>query len=307
MTVRLTMNYIEVEASQIDAAIADDRVAVEQKVDGTRSLVVLERFEDGSTMTRYLGRNGGLLKHTAAMQHFSSITPALWTVFGEHPGEVVIDGEIMIDTGEFVAFDLPFMQISGREFSTPSHLYWQRLQLLRTLFHNAPAPLRLVRSEVSANGKQALWEDIQRSGGEGVMVKDLESTYDAGVRAKHSRKIKFVKTADVIVTGSTRGRNDAGRETGSFSFAVKCKTCLGTGLTMVSRCNECSGIGLLALGACSAIGKPEVKAGDVIEVAYLYRGEGGNLVQPRMMRVREDKIPNDCTLDQFPTYSKAVL
>ena len=143
------------------------------------------------------------------------------------------------------------------------------------------------------------------------MVKDLQAPYEEGKRVKHSVKVKFVKTADVIVTKVTRDRNEAGREVGSFYFGAyrechdttyhnpgateSCPTCMGTGWEFKD------------LGSCSAIGKPETKVGDVIEVAYLYRPDNGALVQPRMMRVRDDKDPIDCTFDQFPTYSKAVL
>jgi hypothetical protein len=43
-------------------------------------------------------------------------------------------------------------------------------------------------------------------------------------------------------------------------------------------------------------------------VAYLYREpETGGLVQPRMMRVREDKSPAACTLAQFPAYSRGAV
>ncbi len=122
------------------------------------------------------------------------------------------------------------------------------------------------------------------------MAKQLDSLYEPGKRVKHSVKIKFTKTADVVVTRSTRGRNEAGRETGAFAFAVQ----------------NAKGE-MRQMGSCSAIGKPEVKVGDVIELAYLYRAGDGLLVQPRMIKVRADKVPADCTIDQFPTYSKAVL
>jgi hypothetical protein len=63
---------------------------------------------------------------------------------------------------------------------------------------------------------------------------------------------------------------------------------------------------LIPVGACSLIGKPQVSVGDVIEVAYL-NWTGSALYQPRMTRVRTDKLPEDCTMAQFRPYSRRVV
>jgi hypothetical protein len=66
---------------------------------------------------------------------------------------------------------------------------------------------------------------------------------------------------------------------------------------------------LTPVGSCSLIGKPAVEVGDVIAVAYLYRDAKGGLIQPRLVSVRrpEEKRPEDCTMEQFPLYSRKAL
>jgi len=214
------------------------------------------------------------------------------------PGELVLDGEIMIGDGQLHLFDLPYMRYGGVETVRPADPFSRRRTALEMVgktieaMHDLPTASRItvVRQARTQREKHEMWEAAKAAGVEGVMVKHTEGTYLPGARSKESVKVKFVKTADVVVTASTRGRNEAGRETGGFAFAVF---------------NEEGR--LTPLGSCSAIGKPEVVLGDVIEVAYLYRQDGGSLVQPRMLRVRNDKEPKDCTFEQFPTYSREVI
>ncbi len=57
-------------------------------------------------------------------------------------------------------------------------------------------------------------DDTLAAGHEGVMVKDLTTTYDAGRRGKGWRKVKPVHTLDLVVLGAEWGH---GRRTGSLS------------------------------------------------------------------------------------------
>lgn len=63
---------------------------------------------------------------------------------------------------------------------------------------------------------------------------------------------------------------------------------------------------LVPVGSCSAIGRPHVEVGDVIEVAYLY-WTGACAYQPRMVRVRADKEAARCTTGQFLPYSRETI
>ena len=104
-----------------------------------------------------------------------------------------------------------------------------------------------------------------------------------------------------------RRRNDAGREVGSIEFGVmapfegEMTVDQQQAVTLLRR------LPILPVGRCSVIGKPHVEPGDVIEVAYLYRAATGGLIQPRMTRIRHDKSPRECGIDQFVSYSREIV
>lgn len=63
---------------------------------------------------------------------------------------------------------------------------------------------------IVGHGAQA-WEMVRDAGLEGLLAKRLTSRYESGVRSKAWIKIRFVRTADVVVGGWVPGR---GRLTG---------------------------------------------------------------------------------------------
>ncbi len=63
---------------------------------------------------------------------------------------------------------------------------------------------------IVGHGAQA-WEMVRDAGLEGLLAKRLTSRYEPGVRSKAWIKIRFVRTADVVVGGWVPGR---GRLTG---------------------------------------------------------------------------------------------
>lgn len=282
MSVRLAMVYNEIDVTELGPWVIDDDVVFEQKVDGTRSLAVVVTDQNGKSHVRFLGRGGQALSHTAAMQHFKKIERALVEQFTKQ-GECVLDGEIMIDTGEYVVFDLPYLEVQGTVLVSPENIYRERRQMLSALLSYVSLPVRKIPWAQGEEAKMTLFKRVAENGGEGVMAKRLDSPYQPGRRVSHSVKVKFIKTADVVVMEVNR----PDPQHGSISFGVYVD-------------GE-----LKPLSGCSAIGKPYVERGDVIEVAYL--AYTGGLVQPRMLQVRTDKKPEDCVIEQLPAYSKEVL
>jgi hypothetical protein len=115
--------------------------------------------------------------------------------------------------------------------------------------------------------KVALIEAVTASGGEGFMLKWLSGEYTPGRRSESVLKVKFVHTADCVVLHWQRGPGTGSAELGCYDEAGQ----------------------MVRVGACSLIGKPAVVSGDVVEVAFShYRGA---MIQPRMVKVREDKRP----------------
>jgi ATP-dependent DNA ligase len=298
-TVRLAMKFHEVDEQDIAPLIRDDGVVFEQKMDGTRVLAVITPGN-----VAWFQSGGKKLTHSAAVQHMPDLEPTLLGLMRGAEGEIVLDGELMIRTGELHIFDLPYLRMSGSGTQSPgvspTDPYSWRRDILDTLMIGelVGSPVHLVRPAFGPRAKLRLFEAVKAAGAEGVMAKNLDGPYEPGKRVKHTVKIKLVKTADVIVTAVDR----PDPKHGNFTFGIDAVQSGVQGDVVVDERF------IATLGRCSAIGKPvNVAVGDVIEVAYLYRDATGGLVQPRMVRLRLDKAPADCTLDQFPIYSRDVV
>jgi ATP-dependent DNA ligase len=282
MTVRLAMNYTEIEIGKVDDLIADPEVVFEQKLDGTRVLAVVTHDH-----VRYLQRGGQTLGHTAATQWLGPITEALQPLrLALEPGdEVVLDGELLTGNGQYHLFDLPYAVIKGQNWSSPLELQHVRRGVLEDLALRFDPPVHLVRQARNSDEKRLLVEEVRGVGGEGFMAKRLNSLYLSGQRTKDQVKVKFTSTVDVVVMEVNRPDPKHGSATVGVYNAEST---------------------LVKVGATSLIGKPVVVPGDVIECTILY-WTGESLYQPRMMRVRDDKPARDCTFEQFKPYSRMVV
>jgi ATP-dependent DNA ligase len=294
---RIGMRFHEVDEANIDDLITDPDVVFEQKMDGTRVLVVVTR--DG---VEFRQSGGQPLAHAAAVLHVASVTAAFKPVHEDMVrtgGEAVFDGELLIRTGILYLFDLPFLSYGRTPVVTTEKPFIRRRSHLENFeeFFDGSC-VQIVRQARGVMAKRNLFEAVRASNAEGIIAKSKHAPYEPGKRVKHTVKVKLVKTADVIVTAVDR----PDPKHGSFTFGVVASienTQAGTDFLPIGD------VWVDVLGKCSAIGKPEAKVGDVIEVAYLYREpSSGGLVQPRMMRIREDKAPAECTIEQFPDYTR---
>jgi ATP-dependent DNA ligase len=280
------MKYSDGGMSMVDKLVKDDRWVFEQKMDGTRGLAVVTHDRP----VWWPGRGGrGALAHSAATQHFPKINPVLQRIVGGTPGLLVIDGEIMVGSGEYHIWDIPYMRFGGVEVIRNEDTWERRHAALDApdlIEMLADTPVKIVRTTRGWRDKAALLDAVAAEGGEGIMAKHTSGHYEPGKRVDHSVKVKFVKTAEVVVL--TVKRPDP--QHGSASLGVMA----GDGKTIV------------AVGACSLIGKPEVKPGDVIEVNYLY-WTGSSIYQPRMVKLRPDKVAADTDLAQFRSYSRRAV
>jgi ATP-dependent DNA ligase len=282
MTVRLAMKFTEVDPNLVDVLITNPDWVFEQKFDGTRGLAVLT--PEGMRM---LHSGGGTLAHTSATQHLPAIMDGLVGLAGMKDFEVVLDGEIMTQSGDYHIFDMPYMRYHRNNPIRPDTPFRLRRAALEVMANDGmlTGPNRLPRQARTREEKSDLFMDVVAAGAEGLIAKHVLGAYQPGVQTDVVRKLKLVKTADVVV--GKVNRPDARH--GSCTFGV---------YNHDGR--------LVEVGGCSLIGKPHVETGDVIEVNYLYF-TGDALYQPRLMRVREDKLAAACTIDQFPAYTRKVL
>lgn len=265
------MTFTEVAPDRADTLMDDDRWALEPKYDGVRTLVEVD-----SEGVRLLNRGGKPLSAASTNAH----RPALVKAFtGVLLGAWTFDGELL-DDGVLIIFDLSrAVAPDGTKIVSETTPFRDRREVLEkvltTVGWDTPDSVVRVATHVRGGDKRVLHDTILETGGEGVMLKDLDAGYEHKRTKTAGYKVKFTSTVDAVVIA----RDVDGKENAVLGLVKD-------GL-------------VYEVGRCSMIGKPETKVGDVVEVRYLYVGAGGRLVQPRLVRVRGDKAPQECGTDQL--------
>lgn len=266
-----------VEPDKMDRYVCDDDWLAQQKLDGQR---VLASVVDGDV--KAYGRDGSRRANgipAGVSRGLARLAHGTWWLDGELLGDVLW------------LFDLPAAMVSARP-ENPSvrleHPFEERYFVLHQLMKDywRPGPhIRLLPVAEGIDEKVALVRDVYLSEAEGVIFRHRDGCYAPGVRAERTLKAKFTNTVDAVVT--------ALRVEGKDNCAVAVFDGNGTEVDV---------------GRCKLEGKPPVAVGDVIEVKYLYAATPSKprLVQPRLLRVRDDKPATECTLDQLRFTDKSV-
>lgn len=242
---------------------------VEQKVDGVRLLL---HVEDGEV---------------AAVNRKGIVIPAPSKVaecFRWMTGRWVFDGELV--KGEFHVFDLP----RAMDSISVLHPYHLRRAVLEDLWSRLEmdGPVHLLPSYSDPVEKLEAIARLRDAKVEGVMLKDSNAPYCSGLRSRSVLKWKFYETVDVVVMETWReGKRSMG--VGLFDDQG---VLTNTGSVTMTPAN-------LA----------RVTEGDVVEVKYLYVDDINEprLYQPAFIRRRDDKSPEECTMDQLKITCKDVV
>lgn len=267
------MSFLWAKLGDAEELAQDPSWVFEQKCDGMRLMTTVA---DGEV-------NFNLISTTAA-QWF----PALREAFRGLEGEWVLDGELMTATGEYVLFDMPWapnaavaprMPLARRRAALQANL-----AVWKAEWPGAMADVRLVTQAETCSAKMDLLRTVRDMGAEGVVAKRLDSQYRVdGQRSPEWLKLKFTKTVDCVVVARDQGAKNAR-------------------LAVYNEAGE-----LQEIGTCSMIGKEDAQVGQVVEVKYLYATPYNVLYQPTMLRIREDKAPEDCKLAQLVPVNRTIL
>lgn len=260
-------------AESIDLAalpryLQDRRWWLEQKVDGHRKLVALS--PGGVTVLNRVGEPSML--PAACLAGLPAVSS----------GEVVLDGELV--GGVLWVFDVPLAPPAA----TPSMPYGTRREVLdRITPVLETATLRFLPVARTAEEKTRLAASVLEAGGEGVILKDTAAAYRSGSRHGGLLKAKFVHDVDAVVT----------------RIAVDGKQNCAVGLYRPDGC-------LVEVGMVIVQPRDRVRlhVGGVVTVAYLYCVDPASprLVQPTRLRLRADKHPEECTMDQLRFTDRTV-
>ena len=158
---------------------------------------------------------------------------------------------------------------------------------------------------------EAYFQLALEKGLEGVVAKRKDSEYEEGLRTGSWLKIKKLKTCDCVIFGYTLGTAVRSKTFGALLLGVYDKEGkpvyvgkVGTGFTQQT-------IGVLSdkfEKIKTSLAPFESEAGDVVtwlepklvcEVAYQVLTRDMRLRMARFKRLRDDKPPSECTIDQL--------
>jgi DNA ligase-1 len=199
-----------------EAVTSFARCAVEWKLDGIRIQI---------------HRRGELVRiYTRNLNEITESLPGIAAVARELPVEqVVVDGEALWMTGEGPAsFQETVSQIDrdappeGIDAFLFDVLHIDGEDLLDVPLHQRSARLEVIAPQLKIPGvitsdpdeAQRVLDESLAAGHEGVVIKDASSAYAAGRRGKAWRKVKPVRTFDLVVLGAEWGH---GRRRGWLS------------------------------------------------------------------------------------------
>jgi len=150
-------------------------------------------------------------------------------------------------------------------------------------------------------------------GVEGIMAKKKESPYEPGKRSGNWLKIKKLKTCDCVIFGYTRGEGSRKKTFGSLVLGLYDNSKpvfvgkVGTGFTITYMEDLIQKLDELQVEEKTLKGVDEdrevvwVQPNLVCEVGYQTLTRDGRLRIPVFKGLKEDKQPQDCTIDQIGT------
>lgn len=187
----------------------------------------------------------------------------------------VFDGEMVDST--YRIFDI----LRLPEGSVRRWHWLKRQELLATILKDYPDSRIMRVKQYTGFPKEDFFEDCEEQGVEGVVF-SLATGFYTGGRSFHKLKHKFVKEIDCHVGKTGRdGKDNADLEL--WDEAQEKFVSVGTVTTL-------NGDG------------DKIKPGMVVTVRFLYVTEGNRLYQPTLPRIREDKPPRECMVEQLDDF-----
>jgi bifunctional non-homologous end joining protein LigD len=183
--------------------------------------------------------------------------------------DITLDGELIGE--KFYIFDL--LDLKGENYRSKPYneRYFAYQEILKDKDILIP-----VKAYFGTKEKTEFYYRMKAEKREGVVLKRISAAFVPGRPSEYGDflKCKFWASLSAIVSEGSTGKS-------SFAFYVL------------------DGGKRIYLGQCTTIGKVIPKAGDVVEIKYLYAYKGGKVIQPVFLSIRDDVNREDCNLKQL--------
>jgi bifunctional non-homologous end joining protein LigD len=242
---------------------------VEDKYDGIRVFL----FKSGEKLV-LSSKHGGIYTPNSAPQVFSRVPE-----FTHAPNRMILDGEYVAREAKGV-FLFDVLQIDNRDVR--SKPLTERKKILKEILKGTGLEVKYTLAR-SVDKIMELRDATVKEGREGVVVKNPNSTYG---QPNSWLKLKRFDTVDVFVTGIVETKEL--RATGiarSWSVAVYDD----------GKMVELGNVG----STVERVDPRDVKKGSVVEVRFQELTKDKKLRAPFIIRIRHDKIPDECLWSQF--------
>lgn len=259
-----------VETRQLIPLAEDVTTCFQQKADGVRLMIHI----DGKDVT-VLNRRGERSQN--------ELTTAMRVDLARLPqGNWILDGELIVGPALWL-FDIP----KAGDLLEDGATFYERQCVLSALVATwkPKSPIFHLPVAWSVLDKTNLAYKVLLDGGEGVVIRTKTGKYAPGKRTNDMTKIKFYKEVDCVAV-------ELGRE-GKANIGLS----LYSDGELVDVCEVSALVG----------DGSKVSVGDVVTIRYLYATHDNRIYQPNMPRLRNDKRPEECTLDQLQYTDKTNI
>jgi bifunctional non-homologous end joining protein LigD len=196
----------------------------------------------------------------------------------------------------YIAFDI--LELEGRNITTMP--LEERRKRLRKVLRDGPR----AQSIVATTDGPRLWAIVEARKLEGVMAKRADSVYEQGRRSDAWMKIKALQTVDCVIVGFTSEKRTISALALGLFFGNELRYMgrVGTGFTEMFLARLRPVLDALVIEDPPVKRYPKdpiiwVRPELVAEIEYLQLTGDGHFRAPSFRRLRDDKAPEECTLD----------
>jgi bifunctional non-homologous end joining protein LigD len=223
-------------------------------------------------------------------------------------GKAVLAGEIEFQSRRLPAVYVVFDILEKDGVSLVNLPLIERKKILKTSVKEGP---HILLSDFVEEKGEAYYKIALEKGLEGIMAKKKDSPYEPGVRSGNWLKIKKLHSCDCVIFGYTKGTGARAETFGALLLGLydgRGKPVyvgkVGTGFSQDVLKALSDGFQRLKTDmAPFNVDVPEkvtwLQPELVCEVFYQTVTRDGRLRMPRFQRLRSDKLPSECTLDQI--------